>query len=338
MHNIEGVTDYPQPIQWPCPNSTSTNYSCGLSQLCGFGGVPDQAPGTNFNDRGHAPNQWFRFITPIFLHAGIIHIAFNMILQLTLGKDVERRFGSIAFTIVYFCSGIFGFVLGGNYAAPGIASSGASGCLFGILALNLLDLLYSWKTRVNPLRELLFIGIDVGFSFVLGLLPGLDNFSHIGGFLMGLVIGVFVIDSPTALSLRRRFNIGKKKAKPSSFEPSVEEQPLNGISAKQGAGAKTQRKTLWCAWWTIRILCLVAVFIGFILLLKNFYVWRHTCDWCHNLSCLVSSSPIFALQAMEAPFADRVLACEELVRHWQPEADTDVGSDVGGHQAQLCGS
>lgn len=123
MHNVHNVTDYPIEYPWPCPNSTTTDYQCSLSELCGFGGLPYQAPGTPLSDRSHEPNQWFRFIVPVFLHAGIIHITFNMLLQLTLGKDMEREIGSLRFALVYFSSGIFGFVLGGNYAAPGVAST-----------------------------------------------------------------------------------------------------------------------------------------------------------------------------------------------------------------------
>jgi membrane associated rhomboid family serine protease len=68
------------------------------------------------------PDQWYRFIIPIFYHAGLIHLAFNMFMQVTLGGDMEREIGMMRFIIVYFCSGIFGFVLGGNLGAHGQVS------------------------------------------------------------------------------------------------------------------------------------------------------------------------------------------------------------------------
>jgi membrane associated rhomboid family serine protease len=46
---------------------------------------------------------------------------------------MEKSIGSIRFFLVYISSGIFGFVMGGNFAATGIASTGASGSLFGII-------------------------------------------------------------------------------------------------------------------------------------------------------------------------------------------------------------
>lgn len=272
MHNDTRIPTNIQ--QWPCPNTTTNEARCTLGELCGFG-----APPTNVS-----PNQWFRFIIPMFLHAGVIHIGFNMLIQLTIGREMERTIGSIRFFLVYVSSGIFGFVLGGNYAATGVASTGASGALFGIFALTVLDLLYSWKERRRPVRDLLFIIVEILVCFVLGLLPGLDNFSHIGGFLMGLCLGICVLHSPN--SLRRR--IGED-----SFGPSY-------TSMGYGSGTPTQpaffrnpvgffkgRKPLWWVWWLVRTGALLLVIIVFILLLNNFYGPQNTCEWCKYLSCLV---------------------------------------------------
>jgi len=233
-----------------------------------------------------APDQWFRFILPIFLHAGIVHIGFNMLLQMTLGKEMEIAIGPIRYFLVYISSGIFGFVLGGNFAATGIASTGASGALFGILALNLLDLLYTWQERISPWKDFAFIMLDVVISFVLGLLPGLDNFSHIGGFLMGLVLGVCILHSPNAL--RKRINDESTPYTPVSMSRKGESD--TGIRGffKNPVGFFKGRKPAWWAWLLVRVAGLVFVFIVFILLLKNFYAYRKSCSWCKYLSCIVS--------------------------------------------------
>jgi len=130
MRNTVGIQDQSTPVEFLCPNATTTDNSCPLSILCGFDGVPD--PVYNDINQSPEPNQWFRFILPIFMHAGLIHIGFNMLLQMTLAKEMEMAIGSIRFFLVYMSAGIFGFVMGGNFAAPGIASTGASGSLFGI--------------------------------------------------------------------------------------------------------------------------------------------------------------------------------------------------------------
>lgn len=290
MHNIN-QTIAANVQSWPCPNTTSIDpgsLTCSLSELCGMGGVPDQSQVKDFRDRSHEPNQWWRFIVPMFLHAGIIHIAFNMLLQLTLGRDMEKEIGPLRFALVYFSAGIFGFVLGGNYAADGITSVGASGSLFGILALTLLDLFYTWSTRRSPVKDLIFILLDIAIAFVLGLLPGLDNFSHIGGFLMGLVLGICLLHSPQAL----RERIGHDEP-PYATVDTAPLAPTGGkvpaqLSnfAKAPIGFFKGRKPLWWAWWLVRAGGLVAAFVGFILLLRNFYEWRNTCSWCKHLTCL----------------------------------------------------
>jgi len=248
-------------------------------------------PGTvmALNEYSPQPDQWFRFILPIFLHAGIIHIGFNMLLQMTLGREMEIAIGPIRFFLVYICSGIFGFVLGGNFAATGIASTGASGALFGIIALNLLDLLYTWSERTSPWKDFAFIMLDVVISFVLGLLPGLDNFSHIGGFFMGIVLGVCILRSPN--SLRKRIAQDEPPYTPvAQVRASDGDDPNSGVTGffKNPVGFFKGRKGAWWVWWLVRVAGLVFVFIVFILLLKNFYVYRKTCSWCKYLSCLVS--------------------------------------------------
>lgn len=296
MRTTPGVQTATTPIYWPCPNTTTSDSSspsnqCTLADLCGF---------SNFNYQ--QPNQWYRFIIPIFLHAGIIHIGFNMLLQMTMGREMEKIIGSVRFALVYFSSGIFGFVLGGNFAATAIASTGASGSLFGVLALVLLDLLYCWNERQSPVKDLMWILVDIVISFVLGLLPGLDNFSHIGGFLMGLGIGVCILHSPNYLRQRIENvapyrNVGSTpdvtmsgavdESEPSKKTPTVKAQPADMSNfTKQPIGFFRNRKPLWWAWWLIRAGALIGVIVGFIVLLTNFYNYRSNCTWCKYLSCL----------------------------------------------------
>lgn len=294
MRVTPGVQDNPDPIFWPCPNTTTSDPNspsnhCDLSELCGFSGF----------DNNH-PNQWFRFILPMFLHAGLVHIAFNLLLQLTMGREMEKAIGSIRFALVYFSSGIFGFVLGGNFAATAIASTGASGCLFGVLALVLLDLIYCWNERRHPVKDLMWILVDIVISFVLGLLPGLDNFSHIGGFLMGLAAGICLLHSPNVL--RQRIGESTTNLKYRNFGSDADitnpkdhmlvgstttAMPANMAAfAKEPVGFFKGRKPLWWAWWLFRLGALIGVLVAFVVLLNNFYKYHTTCGWCKYLSCL----------------------------------------------------
>lgn len=296
MHSVDGIQNRASggAISWPCPNTTSSDVvDCQLNNLCGFGMPASDNPvypGDSteaLQDFKNQPDQWFRFILPIFLHAGIIHIGFNMLLQMTLGKEMEIAIGPVRYFLVYMCAGIFGFVLGGNFAATGIASTGASGALFGIIALNLLDLLYTWGERRSPWRDFAFIMLDVVISFVLGLLPGLDNFSHIGGFFMGLVLGICILHSPNAL--RKRIDEDAPPYTPvAQVKASDGDRPNAGVTGfvKNPVGFFKGRKPAWWAWWLVRAGSLVFVLIVFILLLKNFYSYRKTCSWCKYLSCI----------------------------------------------------
>lgn len=278
MRNTKGVHDAKEKLKLPCPSTTSADpkdYKCTLSELCGLSGVPPVKVPGSLDDKP-APNQWYRFITPIFLHAGLIHIAMNMFVQLTMGADMERDIGWWRYAIIYLASGIFGFVLGGNFAAPGIASTGASGSLFGIVALCLLDLCYKWKNRYQPMKELIILIATIIISFVLGLLPGLDNFSHIGGFLTGITVGISLIRSPDAL----RERIGATDTPYTSMGEGAQH------FVKKPLGFFKGRKPLWWAWWLVRAGALVGIIVAFIVLLDNFYKNRSTCEWCKYLSCL----------------------------------------------------
>jgi membrane associated rhomboid family serine protease len=165
---------------------------CTVEELCGFGGF------------GETPNQTFRFITPIFLHAGIIHILLNMFAQLTLSAQIEREMGSVGFIITYFAAGIFGNVLGGNFALVGIPSVGASGAIFGTAAVAWVDLMAHWKYQYRPVRKLVFMTIELLIGIAIGYIPYVDNFAHIGGFVMGLLVGTVLYP---VISVSRRHKL-----------------------------------------------------------------------------------------------------------------------------------
>lgn len=181
-----------------CPNHSLPDISkgtCNLEALCGLGGFSNGVP-----------NQWFRFITPIFLHGGIIHFLLNMLFQIQTGRQIEADIGPIRYGIIYMASGIFGFIFGGNFSSPTLPSLGASGSLFGIIGVLLLDLLQKWKLYRNPCTELTKLLLMIIFTFLLGLLPGIDNFSHIGGFVMGILTGLVLVPTIDFSKIHKRFN------------------------------------------------------------------------------------------------------------------------------------
>jgi len=172
----------------------SSDY-CSVADICGMG-----------MQEGESPYQWFRFILPIFLHAGVIHLLFNLLFQIRTGFPMEKEFGTWRMGIIYMVSGIFGFIF--EAKSVGYSPSvGCSGALYGLLACLLLDLLQSWKIIINPWWELFKLLMVIIVSLGFGLIPYIDNFAHIGGFIMGLLTGIiflpFIIFSKKGLILKR---------------------------------------------------------------------------------------------------------------------------------------
>ncbi|KAI5784499.1 hypothetical protein FPQ18DRAFT_368985 [Pyronema domesticum] len=291
MRYVEGFKNNDPTMKYPCPGRKDLYLQCTLGDWCGFGGqdIPEEMGGTG--PKGSTPNQWYRFIIPMFYHAGLIHLLFNMFIQVWMGGEMERQIGMVRFMIVYFSSGIFGFVLGGNLGAHGQPSVGASGSLFGIFALQMLDILYTWRERRSPGKDFGFLLLDIVISFVLGLLPAIDNFAHIGGFLCGLALGLSVMRSPNQLRARISDNEPPYTAATpgNPYNNSSGETELIGFRGfiKQPIGFFKGRKPLWWAWWGVRLCCLVLTVVVFAVLLNNFYAEKmKECGWCKYLSCL----------------------------------------------------
>ncbi|KAI8099606.1 rhomboid family-domain-containing protein [Halteromyces radiatus] len=156
------------------------NDTCTLSQMCGLSSLTT------------IPNQAYRFVSPIFMHAGIVHFLLNMLTHLRLGVDLERSLGTPRYMLLYMASGIWGFVLSAMLANENTASMGCSGALFGLIGYMFIDVLINWRVIQHPWRELISLFISTIISLVLGLLPGLDNFAHLGGFVVGLVMGLLI--------------------------------------------------------------------------------------------------------------------------------------------------
>jgi membrane associated rhomboid family serine protease/Flp pilus assembly protein TadD len=137
---------------------------------------------------------WWRLFTYMFLHGGLIHIAFNMWCLWDLGALAESLYGRWTFLCVYLLTGIAAGIssVGWN---PGVLSVGASGAIFG-LAGALISSFYlgefslpSFALR-GTLTSLLFFA---GFNLLFGrMFSGVDNAAHVGGLVSGLILGALI--------------------------------------------------------------------------------------------------------------------------------------------------
>jgi rhomboid protease GluP len=138
--------------------------------------------------------QWWRLLTYMFLHGGLMHIAFNMWCLWDLGALCESLYGRWTFAAIYLITGIAGGLASVGWN-PGTLSVGASGAIFG-LAGALIASFYLGEFSVpkaaiqGTLRSLLFF---VGFNVLFGsMVSGIDNACHAGGLVSGLILGAMI--------------------------------------------------------------------------------------------------------------------------------------------------
>lgn len=132
--------------------------------------------------------EWWRFVTPILLHVSLVHITFNLVVQVRVGIDLEKTFGTVRMFVLYFLSGAAGNILSCCFLFDEV-QVGASGALFGMLGLLPAHLFVHWKDLLHPVLSMVSVVVVIVLSVLCGMMPGVDNFAHVGGLLIGLVGG-----------------------------------------------------------------------------------------------------------------------------------------------------
>ena len=132
--------------------------------------------------------QYYRLLTGIFLHGGILHLLFNCYALYVIGSQVENFLGRIKFAIIYLVAGIsgalFSVIFGGNFA-----SIGASGAIFGLMGA-LVYFGYHYRVYLGTVIKSQIIPLIV-LNLLLGFcMPGIDNFAHIGGLIGGTLMSI----------------------------------------------------------------------------------------------------------------------------------------------------
>lgn len=136
--------------------------------------------------------QVWRLITPILLHAGVIHIVSNLFFQLHYGFTFEKRWTTPRFAIIYFVAGI-GASLLSAVTSPHTVSVGASGALFGILGADLSYLLMNWKAIPQNCNEMCNLMFTIIFNFTMSSGDAtIDSYAHFGGLLVGMAAAPFI--------------------------------------------------------------------------------------------------------------------------------------------------
>jgi rhomboid protease GluP len=144
--------------------------------------------------------EWFRLITPVFIHAGLLHLVLNSYALWVVGMQVEKLYGSARFLLIYLLSGVGG--VAGSYLgqtllprpfdAPSVGASGAIFGLFGVLAV----FGFRYRREMPPairramtagVLPVIVINLFIGFS-----IEFIDNSAHIGGLLTGAALTLVI--------------------------------------------------------------------------------------------------------------------------------------------------
>jgi len=135
-----------------------------------------------------ATNEWYRLFTVALVHAGLLHLGFNMYALMVLGNPLEAAFGKNKLLIIFFISLFTGSLTSAYFATVSSYSVGASGAVFGLFGA----LVIVGKRIGADVRSIyVIIGINLAIGFVLG---GVDWRAHLGGLIGGLISAQMVLN------------------------------------------------------------------------------------------------------------------------------------------------
>ncbi|RZB62925.1 RHOMBOID-like protein 1 isoform B [Glycine soja] len=213
-------------------------------------------------------HQVWRLFSCIWLHGGVVHLLANMLSLVFIGIRLEQEFGFVRIGFLYVISGFGGSLLSALFIQEGI-SVGASGALFGLLGGMLSELLINWTIYANKFAALLTLIVIVVINLAVGILPHVDNFAHIGGFVSGFLLGFIFL-------IRPQFKW-------------VSSRHRNSHSVAAAPSVKYKHKPYQYALWVISFILLIAGLVtGLVLLLRSANL-NDRCSWCHYLSCIPTS-------------------------------------------------
>ncbi len=197
------------------PSFGSASTSLLAAMVVVYAAIAFGAPGGNvFNPPGQvlawlgmkwAPavlaGQWWRLVNPIFLHGGLLHLAFNGYALANLGPMLESLIGSRRLLVLFIGTGVLSFVAS-CAISPATPSVGASGALYGLIGFGIVHARLAGGTLARRFSDDLLRWAV--FGLLMSLAPGIDMAAHAGGFVAGAVGGLFIGRRPGASPLVER--------------------------------------------------------------------------------------------------------------------------------------
>jgi membrane associated rhomboid family serine protease len=155
---------------------------------------------------GIVGGEWWRLLSSMFLHAGLIHLALNSYVLWIFGNEIERQIGRLETLAVFLVTGVFAGATSFAFAPGFRVAVGASGAIFGLvgsfIAYNYLRRHHVMaQARLRSALGMLVLNLIIGFS-----IPLIDWRAHVGGVVAGLVAG-FAVDPSRPAALRRLYAV-----------------------------------------------------------------------------------------------------------------------------------
>ncbi|PKR77015.1 rhomboid family intramembrane serine protease [Halalkalibacillus sediminis] len=137
--------------------------------------------------------EYWRLITPIFLHAGFTHVLFNSFSLVLFGPVLERMLGKFKFILAYLICGILANVATLYLAPLNYASVGASGAIFGLFGLYVFMLLFRQDLLDSQSRQMIMV--IVIFALVMTFVnSNINIYAHIFGLIAGVALGPIILN------------------------------------------------------------------------------------------------------------------------------------------------
>jgi membrane associated rhomboid family serine protease len=135
-------------------------------------------------------NEYYRLFTSMFLHYGLLHIGFNMLVLFMLGPSLEHTLGHVRFTVLYVVAGLGGAVASFWFTDPLVQAGGASGAIFGLMGAYIV-VGKALRADVSQVVSLIVLNIVLGF-----VIPNTDWRAHLGGLVTGALVGAIMAFAP----------------------------------------------------------------------------------------------------------------------------------------------
>jgi rhomboid protease GluP len=168
---------------------TATSVSAQMGQAPSMGGISGEVL---LRLGAKSPyilvGQWWRLVTAVFLHAGLLHIGMNLWCLMDLGPEVESLFCASKFIVLYLVTGVAGFLLSLWWSPFGM-SVGASGAIMGLIGV-LIGASFHLGHLGRDYRSMLWRWVL--YIFIFSIFFRVDNAAHIGGLVTGLALGYLV--------------------------------------------------------------------------------------------------------------------------------------------------